>query len=172
MRSVHRSAWLKGAAAVCVVALAGLLVGCSSGDSEETATATATATSGTMESSATRVDATLADFSVAVDPASVPAGEVRFCVKNTGATMHEFVIVKSDLDPASLPVYGENDTPAEGHVVGDVDEDQITSEGEIEDIEPGATKDANFTLEPGKYVLICNLPGHYKLGMYTAFTVE
>ena len=26
-------------------------------------------------------------------------------------------------------------------------------------------------LDPGNYVLMCNLPGHYEAGMFAAFTV-
>ena len=36
---------------------------------------------------------------------------------------------------------------------------------------PGKSASAIFDLAPGKYVLICNLWGHYTDGMYTAFEV-
>ncbi len=36
---------------------------------------------------------------------------------------------------------------------------------------PGKSASGIFDLAPGKYVLICNLWGHYKDGMYTAFEV-
>ncbi len=36
---------------------------------------------------------------------------------------------------------------------------------------PGKSASGMFDLAPGKYVLICNLWGHYKDGMYTAFEV-
>ncbi len=35
----------------------------------------------------------------------------------------------------------------------------------------GASASATFNLAPGKYVLICNIRGHYKDGMFTAFQV-
>jgi len=35
----------------------------------------------------------------------------------------------------------------------------------------GTTKLFHTALAAGHYVLVCNLPGHYKLGMHTAFTV-
>lgn len=35
----------------------------------------------------------------------------------------------------------------------------------------GESASATFDLAPGKYVLFCNLRGHYKNGMYTAFEV-
>jgi hypothetical protein len=36
---------------------------------------------------------------------------------------------------------------------------------------PGHTESGNFDLAPGRYVLMRNIPGHYKAGMYTSFTV-
>jgi uncharacterized cupredoxin-like copper-binding protein len=44
--------------------------------------------------------------------------------------------------------------------------------GEAGDIKPGQTKKVTLTLKPGKYVLLCNLAGHYKAGQYAAFTVK
>jgi uncharacterized cupredoxin-like copper-binding protein len=152
-----------------LIGAAGVLVSC--GDDDGTPTATA-ATNATSEASAARVDVTVKDYSITTTPTSIKAGEVRFFVKNTGAVEHELVVVQSDADPAALPVYSATDKRAEGHVVGDVDEDKVTSEGEVEGIEAGATKDATFDLKPGKYVLMCNLATHYTMGMRVAFTVE
>jgi uncharacterized cupredoxin-like copper-binding protein len=50
--------------------------------------------------------------------------------------------------------------------------DPSTSVGEIADVEPGSTKKATFQLAPGKYAMLCALPGHYKGGMYGSLTVE
>ena len=33
-------------------------------------------------------------------------------------------------------------------------------------------KTLDVVLKPGKYVLLCNLPGHYKSGQYTGISVE
>jgi uncharacterized cupredoxin-like copper-binding protein len=43
---------------------------------------------------------------------------------------------------------------------------------EKEDIAKDKTETLSATLEPGKYVFVCNLPTHYKLGMRAAFTVS
>jgi uncharacterized cupredoxin-like copper-binding protein len=37
---------------------------------------------------------------------------------------------------------------------------------------PGDVKDFIVALDPGSYVAICNLPGHYQAGMFTSFTVQ
>ena len=39
------------------------------------------------------------------------------------------------------------------------------------ELAPGKSAGVVFDLAPGKYVLICNLWGHYEDGMYTAFEV-
>lgn len=39
-------------------------------------------------------------------------------------------------------------------------------------IEPGASSWTTVTLAPGRYELVCNLPGHYAAAMYTRLTVR
>jgi uncharacterized cupredoxin-like copper-binding protein len=109
------------------------------------------------------VHATLEDFEIKLDETSAVAGPVVFVVDNQGQSVHEFVVVKTDLAADELPT-DEN---------GDVDEEGegITAVDEIEDIEDGASPKLEVDLEPGDYVVLCNLPGHYRQGMHAAFTV-
>ena len=102
------------------------------------------------------------DFSIAVSPSSVAAGDITFTVTNDGPSTHEFVIVKSDDDPASFEV-GDD---------GTVPEDSLDVVDEIEDIAPGTAPTLTTNLEAGSYVFICNVPGHYSQGMHTGFTVS
>ena len=102
----------------------------------------------------------MAEFSMtpAVDAAG---GGITFRVANDGAVPHEFVVLRSDLAAAALP-----------QAAGVVDESQVDVVGRVDQWPGGETRDATFTLTPGRYILICNLPGHYQLGMSAAFTVE
>ena len=43
--------------------------------------------------------------------------------------------------------------------------------GEVEDVQPGESTTLVLTLEPGSYVLLCNLPKHFERGMATEFQV-
>ncbi len=43
--------------------------------------------------------------------------------------------------------------------------------GRIAKFGPGQTRRLILTLRPGKYVLICNLPAHYKAGQFASFRV-
>ena len=124
-------------------------------------------------SQATPVSVALQEFAIVPSVASAPAGKVTFVAKNTGPDdVHEMVVLRTDLDPAALPVDNDGKADEEG--------DGITSIGETGDVAVGATKDVAFDLAPGKYVLICNIvqtepdgskEAHYKVGMRTAFTV-
>lgn len=105
--------------------------------------------------------ATLADYSIALSAARVPAGELTVKAVNKGTTEHEVVFVKTDLPEDKLPV-----------VDNKVDEKQVEVVDEIEKFSAGKSEKATFKLEPGRYVLICNITAHYGLGMYTALTVE
>ena len=174
---------LRGAASLVMLIL--IAAACQSGNTSAPA-ASAVATSGTAASVAasasaaspapsgtTSVSVGLQEFSIAPSVASVPAGTLKFVAKNSGPDdIHEMVVLRTDLDPAALPV--DKDGKA------DEEADGITSIGETGDVAVGETKEASFDLAPGKYVLICNIvqtepdgsiEAHYKVGMRTAFTV-
>src|SRR5262245_61847782 len=110
------------------------------------------------------VRSTLRDFRIAASPAVIPAGLVEFRITNRGPGTHEFVVVRTDDPPAALPLQADGlsmDEEARGvHVVG---EDDRVALGE----------DATLTLSlaPGRYVLLCNLDGHYLGGMHRAIEV-
>lgn len=157
---------------VIVVAALGLL-GAACGGDEEAGGTTGT-TGGTTGGGATTVAVTLQEFAVIPDAATAPAGSVTFDATNDGPDdKHELVVIKTDLDPASLPTKED----------GSVDETGAGLEviGEIEEFEPGTSESADFDLEAGTYALICNvvqeeadgtIEAHYAQGMFTAFTVE
>jgi uncharacterized cupredoxin-like copper-binding protein len=98
--------------------------------------------------------------------ASAKAGSVTISSPNTGQLVHELVLAKTSADPSKLPTTSD----------GEVDEAKLESlgedAGEIADVAPGATKKGTFKLTPGKYVMFCNIPGHYAQGMYGTITVK
>jgi uncharacterized cupredoxin-like copper-binding protein len=117
------------------------------------------------------VNVTLREFEVVPEEASIGAGEVTFEATNEGPDdPHEFVVIRTDLDPADLPT-DEN---------GVVDEsgEGIEVIGEIEEFPVGETESVTFDLDAGSYVLICNVfeeaeqESHYQNGMRTSFTVQ
>ena len=145
-------------AASAVLSLA--IVGCATG-----ATPTPAGADG-----ATTLAVTLQEWAVLPASDSAPPGEITFEVTNDGPEdIHEFVILRTDLDPADLPT-DENGAVTEGG-------EGIEVIDEIEDIPVGETQELTATLEAGSYILLCNIwdeeegEAHYTMGMRTAFTV-
>jgi uncharacterized cupredoxin-like copper-binding protein len=97
-----------------------------------------------------------------VSVSTVPAGPVTFTLTNNSnvGKEHEMVVLKTDTPYDQLEV-GADDRVSEADSVG-----------EISEIKPGTTGTVTLDLEPGKYVLVCNLAKHYAQGMRAAFTVE
>ena len=129
-----------------------------------TPVATATDTTGTPPpppDGGEETAVSLAEFSVTPATDQTEAGSVTFRVANDGATDHEFVVVRSDAAPNALPRAG-----------GLADETQFEVVGRIDAFAGGQTKDTTLDLAAGSYLLICNLPGHYQLGMTAAFTIR
>jgi plastocyanin len=113
---------------------------------------------------------TLQEFAVLPAVATAASGDITFVVTNSGPhDIHEFVVIRTDLAPDALP------TDSRGAV--DEEREGMTVIDEIEDLEVGATESVTVTLDPGAYVLICNIydedeqEAHYQMGMYTGFTV-
>lgn len=110
---------------------------------------------------ATPIASTLKEMSIGLGQRYAVPGAVTFVVTNAGTVTHEFVILKTDIAEGALPPSA--DEPGKAQEVGHVEE--------IEDIAAGATATLTVALTPGKYVLICNEPGHYAAGMHASFIV-
>ena len=52
-----------------------------------------------------------------------------------------------------------------------VEEEDIEDFREVSELDPGATGALRINLEPGSYLLFCNIPGHFRAGMWKVFTV-
>jgi uncharacterized cupredoxin-like copper-binding protein len=98
------------------------------------------------------------EYFMTVTPDSVPAGLVTFTAKNTGEKEHEMVVLKTDEAADALTVTDDR-----------VSED--ASVGEVSETPAGKTGTLTVDLEPGSYVLVCNIEKHYSRHMYAAFTV-
>jgi caa(3)-type oxidase subunit IV len=110
------------------------------------------------------VDIREVSFRLHASQTKVKAGPVTFHVVNGADDMlHEFILVKTDLEATNLPL---------DPVTSRVNEDAIEIVNNEDNIEPGQSRDMNVVLDPGHYVLICNLPGHYLQGMMLDFNVE
>lgn len=105
-----------------------------------------------------------------ITPASVPAGQVSLRVADTGWLAHEVVVMPlgQGQNPGQRPVganWEVNETGSLGEAA------QTCGAGEGDGIAPGTMGWTSLTLSPGRYELLCNLPGHYGSGMYTELDV-
>lgn len=104
------------------------------------------------------------------DKSTVQHGTVSFLATNEGSVTHELVIL-----PLPEPqIVGTRLIGGDGKIdeAGSLGEASNTcGEGAGEGILPGASGWVSVKLTPGRYELVCNLPGHYAAGMYTQLTV-
>jgi uncharacterized cupredoxin-like copper-binding protein len=107
------------------------------------------------------INVTMSDYAFKLSGNTAKEGKVTFKIVNSGAVTHEMVVEKTDLSADKLPQSAD----------GTIDEEKLTSMGEQGDIETGKTVDLTLDMHPGTYMIICNLPGHFKNGMYTTLTV-
>jgi uncharacterized cupredoxin-like copper-binding protein len=145
------------AAVAGLVALA--VAGCGGSGANSSSQAGSSAASDVASGAIVNVAA--GEFYFHPDKTTVPAGKVTFVVTNEGQVGHEMVVVKTDAKAAELP-FADGEASEEGAV------DEIPEDG----LEVGATGRLTLDLQPGHYVLLCNLPGHYKGGMYADLTVS
>jgi uncharacterized cupredoxin-like copper-binding protein len=109
-------------------------------------------------------DMSKATMHVTADTASVPAGDVTFEVVNASKSMvHEMLVVRVADPHAELPY------DAATHRIN---EDTAGSLGEVSELAAGKSGSLTLKLDPGTYVLFCNLPGHYMAGMWTTISVN
>jgi uncharacterized cupredoxin-like copper-binding protein len=95
-------------------------------------------------------------------PHRLHAGTVRFVVTSTGPVSHELIVVRAPT--GTLPMRADGLT---------VDEDAIEHQivGSLEPDGP-ATRSLDVRLTPGRYLLLCNMAGHFMSGMSSSLRVR
>jgi len=106
----------------------------------------------------TLVTVRLKEFKVLPAPLTARRGVVAFSARNVGKLDHELVVLKTNVAPGKLAV--RKDRAVETGRIG-----------RVGPIKPGASRTLTLTLKAGKYVLLCNLPGHYQGGQRIGFGV-
>jgi uncharacterized cupredoxin-like copper-binding protein len=102
------------------------------------------------------------DFKITAGRYDLRAGKVDLSVKNQGPDAHELLVVRET--NSGLPLRKDGLT---------VDEDAIEKQtlGTLEPGQPGKTRQLHVNLKPGRYLLLCNMSGHYLGGMHTELVV-
>lgn len=105
---------------------------------------------------------TVKEWEITSSATAAKTGEVTFSVTNDGTLGHEFLVVKTDIAPGKIPLDGD-------HFAEPTDDIEVIDE--IGEFAVGTTETLTLKLEAGNYQIVCNLPGHYKNGMFIAFEV-
>jgi uncharacterized cupredoxin-like copper-binding protein len=102
------------------------------------------------------------DFHISA-PKRLPAGDVTFRVHNRGPGSHELIVIR--LPDRGLPFRADGLT---------IDEDAVAKveAGALEPAHAGVVRTLRLHLTPGRYVLLCNMYGHYLGGMHTTVVVS
>ena len=108
-----------------------------------------------------QVTVDLKDYTITVTPDHIKAGTIKFGIRNLAAMEHQFDLIKTDLAADKLPIDGATAKAKEDGLVK-----------QVKGIGGGRVATVSADLAPGHYVIICNIAGHYQLGMRADFTVE
>lgn len=103
--------------------------------------------------------------------ATASAGRVTVVLVNAGVRPHELVVLPLAAgQSAGQRSVGADDTVGEQGALGEAE--AVCRVGdEPERVGPGGSGQVTLDLKPGRYEVVCNLPGHYRAGMYAILTV-
>jgi plastocyanin len=111
------------------------------------------------------IQATTVNFKVVI-PIRLATGTHTIGLTNNGSVDHEVVLFKTDLPANNLPLKADGDVNEESPLLMSVGDSG-------EPLKAGGTESFKTAdLSPGHYVAVCNLPGHYRLGMKLDVTVH
>lgn len=110
----------------------------------------------------TKITVTLTDNAIALSQPSVAPGKVTFIIDNKGTVVHSLVLLRTDLSHDKIPVDPKDETKVQ-------EQGSILSAGQIA---VASSKEFSRDLKAGSYVLVCNEPAHYIVGMHIGFVVK
>ena len=100
---------------------------------------------------------------ITTDRSQVKAGKITFEVENDPLSLvHEMLVVR---------VVSFDDTLPYDEEMARLCEDRVADFGEVAELEPNQSGELAINLKPEKYLLVCNMPGHYKMKMYSDLVV-
>ena len=106
-----------------------------------------------------------------LDRTSVAHATVSFVAVNRGGINHELLVLPlSGSQTVGTRAVGSDGKVDESSSLGEAS--TANGHGAGEGITPGAASWVTLDLAPGRYEVLCNLPGHYAAGMYGELTVS
>jgi uncharacterized cupredoxin-like copper-binding protein len=115
---------------------------------------------------------------LSLDQSTVAHGQVSLLAFNGGTVNHEFVVLPlPENQIVGTRALGDDGKVDEAGSLGEAS--RTCAAGSGDGIAPGASSWVALTLPwvaltlpPGRYEVVCNLPGHYAAGMYAQLTVN
>lgn len=104
-------------------------------------------------------------MNVAASLSVVNAGQVSFRVSNVGMMVHELIVLPLPPGGVGSRPIGPGGQVSEAASLGEAS--RSCGEGAGDGLAPGSLGWVTLQLVLGRYELICNLPGHYTMGMFT-----
>ena len=101
------------------------------------------------------------EYSITLSVATLKAGIVKFGIRNNGTMVHDFDLIRTDLAPDKLPI---------DQGAAKAKEDGLVKQ--MINIAANRSTTLSADLLAGHYVIICNVAGHYQLGMRAELKVE
>lgn len=102
---------------------------------------------------------------IVLTPSTAPAGRMTFDITNTSRTQeHEMLLIR-------LPDNSDDPLPYD-QGRQKVIENEVDKLGDSGDLRPGMSRAVTVTLAAGRYLVMCNEPGHYEGGMWAWLTVK
>lgn len=101
------------------------------------------------------------EYVITLDRATLRAGVVKIGIRNLGRMVHDFDLYRTELPADKLPVDGGSA--------------KVKMEGlvrQMMNIAPNRSATLSVELSPGNHVVICNIAGHYQLGMRIGLRVD
>lgn len=111
-----------------------------------------------------KADMSKAKMAITANPKAAARGDVRFNVTNLASNLVHEVIIASITDDAQMLAYDESRNK--------VDEETVRALGSVKELDPNKSASITLNLKPGKYLLYCNIAGHYMAGMWTVVEVK
>jgi hypothetical protein len=122
------------------------------------------ACSGSSAPSGPSINVTIRDFHIAASSQAVQPGTLVLRVYDKGPSTHELVIVRTDLPADQLPLRPDG-------LLVDEESPRLQPVDELSELDVGDRARLVLKLTPGRYVLFCNLEGHYLGGMHSLLQV-
>ena len=105
-----------------------------------------------------------AKMGIAANPKSASPGMVRFDVTNLASGLVHEVEVARINDESQVLAYNQSRNKLEL--------EDLQTLGAVSEIMPNQSASLILDLSPGKYLLFCNVAGHYMAGMWTVIAVK